>query len=77
MAARGRRKSASPSASRDSAAASSTSWSRFGQSSAACSGPTARLVTQATAVVIVFCILAGLYLAIFDWVFSRLVKAIL
>jgi preprotein translocase subunit SecE len=34
-------------------------------------------VTQATAVVIVFCILAGLYLALFDWIFSRLVKAIL
>jgi preprotein translocase SecE subunit len=34
-------------------------------------------VTQATAVVIVFCILAGLYLALFDWLFSRLVKAIL
>lgn len=34
-------------------------------------------VTQATAVVVVFCILAGLYLAMFDWLFSRLVKAIL
>ena len=34
-------------------------------------------VTQATAVVVVFCILAGLYLAFFDWVFSELVKAIL
>jgi preprotein translocase subunit SecE len=34
-------------------------------------------VTQATAVVVVFCILAGLYLALFDWLFSRLVKAIL
>jgi preprotein translocase SecE subunit len=34
-------------------------------------------VTQATAVVVVFCILAGLYLAFFDWVFAKLVKAIL
>jgi preprotein translocase SecE subunit len=34
-------------------------------------------ITQATAVVIVFCILAGLYLAFFDWAFSELVKAIL
>ena len=39
--------------------------------------PDRTAVTQATAVVIVFCILAGLYLALFDWVFSRLVKAIL
>jgi preprotein translocase subunit SecE len=34
-------------------------------------------VTQATAVVIVFCVLAGLYLAFFDFIFSRLVKVIL
>jgi preprotein translocase subunit SecE len=34
-------------------------------------------VTQATGVVIVFCLLAGLYLAFFDWVFAKLVKAIL
>ncbi len=34
-------------------------------------------VTQATAVVVVFCILAGLYLAFFDWVFSKLVQVIL
>jgi preprotein translocase SecE subunit len=34
-------------------------------------------VTQATAVVVVFCILAGLYLAFFDWLFAKLVKAIL
>jgi preprotein translocase SecE subunit len=34
-------------------------------------------ITQATAVVIVFCVLAGLYLAFFDFVFSKLVKAIL
>lgn len=34
-------------------------------------------VTQATAVVIVFTLLAGLYLAFFDFIFSKLVKAIL
>ena len=34
-------------------------------------------LTQATAVVVVFCILAGLYLAFFDYIFSKLVKAIL
>jgi preprotein translocase subunit SecE len=34
-------------------------------------------VTQATAVVIVFCILAGLYLAFFDYIFAKLVKVIL
>jgi len=34
-------------------------------------------VTQATAVVIVFTLLAGFYLAFFDFVFSKLVKAIL
>jgi preprotein translocase SecE subunit len=34
-------------------------------------------ITQATAVVIVFCVLAGLYLAFFDWAFSELVKRIL
>jgi preprotein translocase subunit SecE len=34
-------------------------------------------ITQATAVVVVFCILAGFYLAFFDFVFSKLVKAIL
>jgi preprotein translocase SecE subunit len=34
-------------------------------------------VTQATAVVIVFCILAGLYLAFFDYIFAKLVKLIL
>jgi preprotein translocase subunit SecE len=34
-------------------------------------------VTQATGVVVVFCILAGLYLAFFDFVFAKLVKAIL
>jgi preprotein translocase SecE subunit len=34
-------------------------------------------VTQATAVVVVFCILAGLYLALFDRIFSELVKVIL
>jgi preprotein translocase SecE subunit len=34
-------------------------------------------LTQATAVVIVFCLLAGLYLAFFDYLFSKLVKVIL
>jgi preprotein translocase subunit SecE len=39
--------------------------------------PDRAAVTQATAVVIVFCVLAGFYLAFFDWVFAKLVKAIL
>jgi preprotein translocase SecE subunit len=39
--------------------------------------PDRAALTQATAVVVVFCILAGLYLAFFDYVFSKLVKAIL
>ncbi len=34
-------------------------------------------VTQATAVVVVFCFLAGFYLALWDFVFNRLVKALL
>ena len=34
-------------------------------------------VTQATGVAIVFCLLAGLYLAWWDWIFAKLVKAIL
>jgi preprotein translocase subunit SecE len=34
-------------------------------------------VTQATAVVIVFCFIAGGYLAIWDFLFSKLIKAIL
>ena len=34
-------------------------------------------LTQATAVVVVFCLLAGLYLAFFDYIFSKLMKAIL
>jgi preprotein translocase SecE subunit len=34
-------------------------------------------VTQATGVVIVFCLLAGLYLAWWDFIFAKLVKAIL
>jgi preprotein translocase SecE subunit len=34
-------------------------------------------LTQATAVVVVFCVLAGLYLAFFDYIFSKLVKAII
>ena len=39
--------------------------------------PDRAAVTQATAVVIVFTLLAGLYLAFFDFIFSKLVKAIL
>jgi preprotein translocase SecE subunit len=39
--------------------------------------PDRNQITQATSVVVVFCILAGLYLALFDWLFARLVKAIL
>src|SRR4051794_36014209 len=39
--------------------------------------PDRAAVTQATGVVIVFCVLAGLYLAFFDFLFSKLVKAIL
>ena len=39
--------------------------------------PDRTAVTQATAVVIVFTLLAGLYLAFFDYIFSKLVKAIL
>jgi preprotein translocase subunit SecE len=39
--------------------------------------PDRAALTQATAVVVVFCILAGLYLAFFDYIFSKLVKAIL
>jgi preprotein translocase SecE subunit len=39
--------------------------------------PDRTAVSQATGVVIVFCVLAGLYLAFFDFVFSKLVKAIL
>lgn len=34
-------------------------------------------VTQATAVVVVFCFIAGGYLAIWDWVFGELIKVIL
>ena len=34
-------------------------------------------VTQATGVVVVFCLLAGLYLALWDYLFNDLVKAIL
>jgi preprotein translocase subunit SecE len=34
-------------------------------------------VTQATAVVVVFCFLAGLYLAFFDWVFKEFVKVLI
>jgi preprotein translocase subunit SecE len=39
--------------------------------------PDRTAVTQATGVVIVFCILAGLYLALWDFLFSDLVKALL
>jgi preprotein translocase SecE subunit len=39
--------------------------------------PDRNQVTQATSVVIVFCLLAGAYLGIWDFVFNRLVKAIL
>jgi preprotein translocase SecE subunit len=39
--------------------------------------PDRNQITQATSVVVVFCILAGLYLALFDWLFAKLVKAIL
>jgi preprotein translocase subunit SecE len=39
--------------------------------------PDRNQVSQATGVVVVFCVLAGLYLAFFDWAFSELVKAIL
>jgi preprotein translocase SecE subunit len=39
--------------------------------------PNRNQVTQASAVVIVFCFIAGGYLAIWDFFFSRLIKAIL
>jgi preprotein translocase subunit SecE len=39
--------------------------------------PDRNQVTQASAVVIVFCFVAGAYLGIWDFVFSRLIKAIL
>jgi preprotein translocase subunit SecE len=39
--------------------------------------PDRTAVTQATGVVIVFCLLAGLYLAMWDFLFSDLVKALL
>ena len=39
--------------------------------------PDRNQVTQATSVVVVFCLIAGLYLAFFDWLFAELVKAIL
>jgi len=39
--------------------------------------PDRNQVTQATAVVVVFCLLAGLYLALWDFLFSKLVKVIL
>jgi preprotein translocase SecE subunit len=39
--------------------------------------PDRNQVSQATGVVVVFCLIAGLYLAFFDWAFAELVKAIL
>jgi preprotein translocase subunit SecE len=39
--------------------------------------PDRTAVTQATGVVVVFCLLAGLYLAFFDYIFNDLVKALL
>jgi preprotein translocase SecE subunit len=38
--------------------------------------PDRNQVTQATAVVVVFCFMAGLYLAVWDWAFNKLVKAL-
>jgi preprotein translocase SecE subunit len=39
--------------------------------------PNRSQVTQATAVVLVFCLIAGLYLAMWDWAFSKVIKVIL
>jgi preprotein translocase SecE subunit len=39
--------------------------------------PDRNQVTQATAVVVVFCLIAGSYLGIWDFVFDKLVKALL
>jgi preprotein translocase SecE subunit len=39
--------------------------------------PDRNQVTQATAVVVVFCFLAGFYLSLWDFVFNKLVKALL
>jgi preprotein translocase subunit SecE len=39
--------------------------------------PTRSQVTQATAVVVVFCLIAGAYLGIWDYVFNKLIKAFL
>jgi preprotein translocase subunit SecE len=39
--------------------------------------PDRTAVTQATGVVVVFCIIAGLYLALWDYLFNDLVKALL
>ena len=39
--------------------------------------PTRSQVTQATAVVIVFCLIAGAYLGLWDYVFNKLIKAFL
>ena len=39
--------------------------------------PNRNHVTQATAVVVVFCLIAGVYLGILDFLFNKLIKAIL
>jgi preprotein translocase subunit SecE len=39
--------------------------------------PTRSQVTQATTVVIVFCLIAGAYLGIWDYIFNKLIKAFL
>jgi preprotein translocase subunit SecE len=39
--------------------------------------PTRSAVTQATSVVLVFCLIAGAYLGIWDFLFNKLIKAIL
>jgi preprotein translocase SecE subunit len=39
--------------------------------------PNRTQVTQATSVVLVFCVIAGLYLGLWDFIFNKLVKAIL
>lgn len=39
--------------------------------------PDRNQVTQATAVVVVFCFLAGFYLSLWDFIFNKLVKALL
>ena len=63
--------------SRASAAGSSTSWSRCGPSCRRVQWPDRNQVTQATGVVVVFCFLAGAFLAFWDFVFGELVTSIL